>query len=208
MTVWLMNPDWNGCNMIKILAPRLLSQFAAALFGVLFLPVATQAATYKSYAVALVRNLPDGAQFRPDLEAALLGHANAYRASKGSRPLFPSDLFLIAARAQAADMMINDFVGHRSSTGHDFDSRMRVFVGDTTRFPAMAENAARQSQDTPVDGAKLRKLFQQWIDSRPHRKALVSRDYAFVSTAVVQRGNTIWAVQIFWAKPREKGLFQ
>jgi uncharacterized protein YkwD len=72
----------------------------------------------------------------------------------------------------------------------------------------MAENAARDSQNTPVGKTKARSLFQQWIDSPPHRKALVSRDYAFVSTAVVQRANKIWAVQIFWAAPREKGLFQ
>jgi uncharacterized protein YkwD len=85
---------------------------------------------------------------------------------------------------------------------------MRVFVDDITRFPAMAENAARDTQKTPVDGAKAGALFQQWVESRSHRKALRSREYQFVSTGVIQRGNAIWAVQIFFAAPREKGLFQ
>jgi len=166
------------------------------------------AAGYRELAASLVRKLPEGTQFRPDLEAILAGYANAYRAQQSKEPLTPSDLFLVPARAHAVDMMRNNFLGHNASSGHNFDSRMRTFVDDITKFPAMAENAARDSQNTPVGQAKARALFQQWIDSRPHRKALVSRDYAFVSTAVVQRGNKIWAVQIFWAKPREKGFFQ
>lgn len=166
------------------------------------------AKSYKDYALGLTRNAPAGAEFRPDLEAVLAAAANDYRGAKGRGALEPSDMFRTAARAHAADMMLNDFMGHTASTGHNFDSRMRVFAGDITRFPAMGENAARQSQKTPADAAKALSLFQQWVKSGSHRRTLVSRDYAFVSTGVVQRGSTIWAVQIFWATPREKGLFQ
>ena len=179
-----------------------------AVLGLLIAAIPAEARSYKDYATALVQNLPQGAVFRPDLEAMLANYANAYRSSQGKPPLAPSDLFLVPARAHAADMMINNFIGHRASTGHDFDSRMRVFAGDITRFPAMAENAARESQDSAVDQAKARRLFQEWLDSPPHAKTLRSLDYAFVSTAVVQSGNKIWAVQIFWATPREKGIFQ
>lgn len=183
-------------------------QFVVIICGLLMAGDLAHAAAYREFAASLVRNLPEGAQFRPDLEAILAGYANAYRAQQGKAPLAPSDLFLLPARAHTVDMMAHNFMGHTASTGHNFDSRMRVFVDDITRFPAMAENAARDSQNTPVDKAKARRLFQQWIDSRAHRKTLVSRDYAYVSTAVVQRGNKIWAVQIFWASPREKGFFQ
>ena len=37
---------------------------------------------------------------------------------------------------------------------------------------------------------------------------MVSRDYRFVSTGVIQKGDNIWAVQIFFGTPRKKGLFQ
>ena len=203
-----MNSDKSRCIMTKSLRYRAWLSVWAVLISVGVLTNAPEAATYKSFAVSLVRNLPEGARFRPDLEAVLLGYVNSYRAQQGGLPLVASDLLLVPARAHAVDMMVNNFMGHRASTGHDFDSRMRVFVGDITKFPAMGENAARESQNTPADKAKVRRLLQQWIDSRPHRKALLSRDHAFVSTAVIQRGTTIWAVQIFWAKPREKGLFQ
>jgi uncharacterized protein YkwD len=166
------------------------------------------AGPYLDFANELVSNPPAGSAFRPDLEDALFSLANRYRANEGKKPLASDPAFRIAARAHAADMMIHGFMGHKASTGHDFDSRMRVFVDDITRFPAMAENAARDTQKTPVDSAKARALFQQWVGSRTHRRALRSRDYQFVSTGVIQRGNSIWAVQIFFAPPRAKGLFQ
>jgi uncharacterized protein YkwD len=186
-------------------------RFCAALASCASLVVsdtALGAQPYKQYALSLVRNLPGDARFRPDLEAALAGDANAYRAAQGRKPLKPDELLQVPARAHAADMMIHNFIGHRASTGHDFDSRMRVFLGDITRFPEMAENAARQDAGGVVDVEAAARLFQQWVKSPPHRKALGGLDYAFVSTGVVQRSNSIWAVQIFWAKPREKGIFQ
>ena len=55
---------------------------------------------------------------------------------------------------------------------------------------------------------KTRALFQQWVESAPHRKNMVNRSFAFVSTGVIEKGGDIWAVQIFFATPRAKGLFQ
>ena len=105
-------------------------------------------------------------------------------------------------------MMVNGFVGHRASTGHNFDSRMRVFAGDITRFPAMAENAARAGGKGPADAAKARRLFRQWVESTAHRRTLLKRDYRYVASGVVERDGELWAVQIFWATPRQKGMFQ
>jgi uncharacterized protein YkwD len=105
-------------------------------------------------------------------------------------------------------MMLHDFMGHSSSTGMSFQGRMAAFVGDVTKYPSIGENAARDTQDTPADDGKARALFQQWVESSPHRKNMVNRSFAFVSTGVIQRGDNIWAVQIFFATPRAKGIFQ
>lgn len=167
-----------------------------------------RAGPYLDYATGLVSSPPAGSSYRPDLEALLADYANSYRGEKGRKPLTPDDTFQAAARAQAADMMLNNYVGHQASTGHGFESRMRAFAGDITRFPALAENAARDTQKTPVDAAKAKALFQQWVESSSHRRTLTSRAYNFVSTGVIQRGDKIWAVQIFWATPRAKGMLQ
>lgn len=179
-----------------------------AMLAALLAPGPAVAGPYLDFATSVTAKPPAGSMYRPDLEAELLRLANAYRGKKGKKPLQEGDFFVTAARAHAADMMLHNFMGHRASMGQEFSSRMAVFAGDVTRFPSLGENAARDTKKTPVDGAKAKALFQQWVDSASHRKALVSRSYQFVSTGVIQRGNSIWAVQIFYATPREKGLFQ
>ena len=166
------------------------------------------AGPYLDYAKGLAARPPKGSRYRPDLEAELVGLLNSYRDQKGKAPIAADSAFQEAARAHAADMMLNDFMGHSSSTGMSFQGRMAAFVGDPTKYPSIGENAARDTQDTPVDESKARALFEQWVKSAPHRKNMVSRSFAFVSTGVIQRDDSIWAVQIFFATPRAKGIFQ
>lgn len=172
-------------------------------------PAATGGAwalTYRDFATALVNGLPADAVFRPDLEARLAERANGLRAGKGRTPLAPDGTFRLAARAHAADMMANGFTGHRSSTGVGFEARMKAMVGDTSGFPAMAENAARIEKRGLGDGERADALFGLWTESRGHRNNLLSRNYAFVATGVVARGNGLWAVQILWAAGRKSSL--
>lgn len=189
-----------GCNRRQLVGLGL---------AVLLLPAdRSWAGAYLDYAMGLAAQPPDGAQYRSDLEERLVALLNAYRAEKGKDAVTPDLAFHDAARAHAADMMLHGFMGHTASTGHSFQGRMSAFVGDVTKYPSLGENAARDTQETPVDEAKLRALFQQWVESRSHRKNMVSRDYRFVSTGVIQKGDNIWAVQIFFGTPRKKGLFQ
>jgi uncharacterized protein YkwD len=165
-----------------------------------------QAKTYLEIARGSLKNLPADARIREDLEGVIAGQANAYRQSKGISSLQASPKLRDAARAQAVDMMLNGYVGHKASSGHEFDSRMRAFLGSPIMMmPRMAENAARDTQKGEADAGKARRLFQQWVDSRPHRKTLLNGSYKFVSTGVVQRGNKIWAVQIFFG-PLPEGM--
>ena len=157
------------------------------------------AKTYLEIALGSLKNLPADARIREDLEVQIARQANVYRQSEGVSILQASPRMRDAARAQAIDMMFNGYVGHKSSSGHEFDSRMRAFLGSPMSLPQMAENAARNTQKGEADAGKARRLFQQWVESRPHRKTLLNSGYKFVSTGVVQRGNKIWAVQIFFA---------
>jgi uncharacterized protein YkwD len=188
--------------------PRLIATLCKCVLiwlavGLVLLPgtaLEAGAKTYREIALASLKNLPADARFRADLEASVAGQANAYRQSKGISSLQTSSRLRDAARAQAVDMMLNGYVGHKSSSGHEFDSRMRAFVGSSLMMmPRMGENAARDTQKGEADEGKARRLFQQWVESRPHRKTLLNSGYKFVSTGVVQRGNKIWAVQIFFA---------
>jgi uncharacterized protein YkwD len=153
--------------------------------------------TYRDFAQRLTTQGRADVRFRPDLEAYLRGAANSYRGSKGKSALGPNSAFLTAARAHAMDMALNDFVGHVSSNGRDFEGRIRAFRPDEFFLPSMGENAARVSSGEAVSTTKAAKLMQQWIKSTGHRKVLSSRNYTSVATGVVQKGNKLYAVQIF-----------
>jgi uncharacterized protein YkwD len=162
--------------------------------------VAGAASAYRTYAEQLTKQPPEGVSIRPDLESFLDGLAQEARTGK-RRPLESSVLFKTAARAQAIDMVLGDFVGHTSLKGYSFRARFAAFTEDPDLFPARGENAARERSHGPAGEAKARKLFKQWLDSGGHRRNLMSRSYNRISTGVVQKGDHLYAVQMFWTEP-------
>lgn len=153
---------------------------------------------YLSYSRKLLSSLPAGARFRPDLEDYLDGLASAARRQNGRDGLTASPLLRDGARTQAVEMLKGDFVGHYSQAGYRFSQRFLAFAGDG--HGAYGENVARDRGAGPVDKAKARRLFQQWLDSGGHRRNLMTRYYRFVSTGALQYGHHLYAAQIFWEK--------
>jgi uncharacterized protein YkwD len=182
---------------------------AIALFvamGLGFSGLKAQASSdYAYYARSLLSHLPENAGSRPDLEEYLDKLVSSYRQSKGRKGLIASDLMREAARAQAADMMFTGKSNHRSRAGHSFEQRFGAYVGEGELYRARGENAASDRKTGPADESKARSLFALWLASSGHRRNLMKRDYEFVSTGVIQRGEELWAVQIFWSKPIEPG---
>jgi len=162
-------------------------------------------AGYRDYAHSLVDSLPKGVVLRPDLETVLDGMASAYRTAKSRTALEASNQLREAARAQAIDNMRRGKSSHRSGRGEEFSTRFAAYVEDAELYPARGENAASDRRKDAADDAKARRIFKSWLESSSHRRNLMSRDYEFVSTGVIQRGTELWAVQIFWSKPREPG---
>jgi uncharacterized protein YkwD len=154
---------------------------------------------YRAYAEGLLARLPAGARLRPDLEAVLDRLAAAARRSAGKPPLTASNLLRTAARAQALEMLLGNFVGHSSSSGYQFKHRFEAFA-DPEEHGNHGENAARDRQDGAVDAGKAKRLFQQWLDSSGHRRNLMNPSYAFVASGAVAKGHHLYAVQIFWER--------
>jgi uncharacterized protein YkwD len=175
------------------------------------LPVRPLAAAsgYRAYAAELLSALPAGVSVRPDLELVLDDLASAYRQGHSRGALEASDLLRDAARAQAADNMLRGKSSHRSRRGDEFGSRFAAYMGDPDLYPARGENAASDRKKGEAGEGKARRLFASWVKSSGHRRNLMSRDYEFVSTGVIQKGDELWAVQIFWSKQKENTpLFQ
>jgi len=189
--------------------PRSALALLLLVTGFLLVPLPALA-SYRDYAHTLVTSPPNGAKLRPDLEILLDEMASAYRTGRSRPSLEASDLLREAARAQAIDNMRRGKSSHRSGRGEEFGTRFSAYMIDAELYAARGENAASDRRKDAADEAKARRVFKSWLDSSGHRKNLMSRDYEFVSTGVVQRGNELWAVQIFWSKPREqqKNIFQ
>lgn len=177
--------------------PILGALLAAALIAIA--APAEAAPAYRTFAEGLVKSPPKGAQIRPDLEEYLDGLASAARKSNGRKGLVASDLARTAARAQAIEMLKGNYVGHKSASGYAFRHRFAAFA-DPDVHGNHGENAARDRQPGAVDKAKAARLFKQWMDSGAHRRNLMNRNYAHVSTGVVASGHHLYAVQIFWER--------
>lgn len=173
----------------------------AAFLGLAAGPHPALAGDYAHYARSLLQGLPENSGARPDLEAYLDKLVSSYRQANGRKGLIASDMMREAARAQAADMMFAGKSGHKSREGHSFDERFAAFVEASEFYKARGENAASDRKKGPADMMKAKAVFDLWLDSSGHRRNLMKRDYEFVSTGVIQRGDELWAVQIFWSKP-------
>ena len=184
-------------SVVRLLFALLLAGVGLSLAG----EAAQASSDYAYYARALLSKLPENAGARPDLEAYLDKLASSYRQSKGRKGLIASDLMREAARAQAADMMLAGKSNHTSRAGHSFNQRFGAYVEDVELYRARGENAASDRKKGPADESKARGLFAAWLASGGHRSNLMKREYEFVSTGVIQRGEELWAVQIFWSKP-------
>ena len=178
---------------------RLIIAAALAAFAGLVAIADGSAATggYKAYADALVAKPPDGVKFRPDLETYLDGLASSTRRGAGYKRLAPNERLKRAARAQALDMALGQYVGHDSRNGYRFSQRFEAYA-DPAAVGYHGENAARDRRRGEVDAARARRLFGQWLESSGHRRNLLNPAYAYVATGAVQVGNALYAVQIFW----------
>lgn len=169
---------------------------ALMLLGPLTAAETTADARYKAYAAKLMRSLPASSKVRPDLEAYLNRLANAERRGAGRKALRVSTKLQKAARAQAAEMILGNFVGHHSRGGFDFGDRIRAYMPDFEDL--RGENAARDRQGGASAKAQAGRLFKQWVGSRRHRRNLIKSEYRFISTGAIQVGKHLYAVQIFW----------
>ncbi len=157
---------------------------------------------YKVYAQRLLNALPSGSAVRPDLEKYLEALVNRERRRRGRRALRSSDSVRMAARGQAAEMIHGNFVGHHTRGGFDFGDRFRTYM---PRFEGLrGENAARDRQGGNSDKRKAERIFRQWLGSRGHLRNLIRADYSYFSTGVIEVGGHVYAVQLFWERPRPK----
>jgi uncharacterized protein YkwD len=159
--------------------------------------------------VSVLSQPAEGAEIADDIEQSIFLALNAYRVSKGRKPIATAgDDLVMAARAHAMDLLAMGQVGHVASTGKNFESRMRALRGGgVVLLPSMSENAARDRRKGVSNSAKALAIMQQWITSPRHRKSLTDKSYVAVAIGAVRKGDAVYAVQIFVGPETKNNLF-
>jgi uncharacterized protein YkwD len=160
--------------------PRRLAILAAALaLLILYL-------TPTMYAAAPASS---SASARPQIgnaESILLDAANRDRAAHGLQPLQWDAALAIAAKAHAERMAQRNTLSHQFPGEPPMQDRAREAGA---RFSLIAENVAL--------GPTATGIHTQWMNSPPHRANLLDRELNAIGIAVVQHGNTLFAVEDF-----------
>lgn len=187
-------------EILSCLCPSLAAVRVVATLTALILatPAVQARETYVQLATRLLDQPPNGAVVRTDLESLVLRATNSYRAQLKLPALKPAAAVLkFAARAHAMDLLAQQGMGHVSSGGQDFESRIRALNKGQMFLAPMAENAARLRDSSLGDAKKAQALVTQWIKSSGHRKNMVNRTYVTMAVGVVSLGDDVYAVQIF-----------
>jgi len=136
-----------------------------------FIATMTRTRRIASLAVAFCLALPIAAQAAPGdpvldpQERALCAQVNGYRAQHGLTPLKVSVTLTKSSKWLSADMARNDYLDHTDSLGRTFNRRITAFG---YRGGMRSENVAAGSADAAP-------TLEQWKQSAPHRKNLLSR---------------------------------
>jgi uncharacterized protein YkwD len=116
---------------------------------------------------------------RDRLEAGLLSQINAFRRSRGLRPLRTSARLRAAADAHSGAMATQGFFAHASPDGTPFWRRVQRYY-PKTRYWSVGENLLWSSPDVDAAGA-----LRTWLNSPPHRRILLTARWREVGLSAV-----------------------
>jgi uncharacterized protein YkwD len=103
-----------------------------------------------------------------DFAARIIARTNSYRVAHGCRSLTPNATLMATAQAHSADMATRDFVGHNSSSGATFETRIKA-AGYA--YSLVAENIA-WGQKTPEEVVDV--WFNESAPNDAHRKNILN----------------------------------
>lgn len=134
----------------------------------------------------------------PVAEASLLAETNAARVRYGLPSLAPDEGLARAARAHAAEMAELDFFSHTSPTPASANLSLRLARAGVPSVTA-AENLALLTGPQDLAASAV----QGWLESPPHRAALLHTDYTHVGFGVFEgRDDQTFIAQVFSREPR------
>ena len=145
--------------------------------------------------VPVTGRCPDGRDWTTsaDEQTQMLGLLNQARARERRPPLRRDAVLDRMAIAHAADMACRNYFAHRNRERESLQQRYeRIAGGEATGWQRLAEILGT-SPTAP-------RQIERWLDSRPHRSALLEKEHDAAGIGVVRiakgsRYTTYWAVE-------------
>jgi uncharacterized protein YkwD len=144
---------------------------AAVLVGCAAAWVPTAAAAEETLAGAPAR--VDHVRALPRLESRLLLAINSLRRSQGLVPLRPNRALAAAAHQQSVSMAQHGFFAHASFSGMPFWQRVETKY----RKPTSGSWEVGENLGWGSPRLSARSALELWLESPPHRKNLLQRDW-------------------------------
>lgn len=125
-------------------------------------------------------------EYLAQAEGKFLGSLNAYRLSRGLKPLRAHPLIKTAAIKHANDMASGDFMSHQGSDGSNSFERIKS-TGYRARYAA---------ENIGVGQKSVEDIFQAWQKSPGHDRNLLSPNAQEMSLVLAYRENT--SCRTYW----------
>lgn len=143
------------------------------------------------FALAFLMMMPGQVPAQPVEGAVQL--VNSIRAQAGLSELRIHPKLQAAAEYHARDMATRNYRGHKSPEGNNHGDRA---LAHGYEYCYLSENIGQGQEN-------LNEIMQDWLDSRPHRRNLLSRRAAEFGLARV--GDNYW-VMVLGQRCKSKGL--
>lgn len=124
------------------------------------------------------------------LETAVLQKMNQVRRSHGLRALRMAPALNRAAHDHANNMAVHGYFSHDWSNGADFGRWIRRYWPGTGRYRSWSVGENLYWRGPSITA---RHVVRAWLNSPPHRRNLLKRDWRFVGVGAVQMLNPVGA---------------
>lgn len=139
------------------------------------------------------------------LREQALDLVNRAREAEGLEPLEPGENLAEAAQAHAEDMLARGYYAHESPEGDTVQDRYLDAGGG--RWELVAENIARcEGCEPPATEASVERLHEGWMDSPPHRAAILAPGLSGFGFGLALDEGELYAVQTFAGPGLPRGL--
>jgi len=136
-------------------------------------------------------------QFSAKVESLLMEKTNEAREGKKLSPLGDDETLFHAARDHSQDMLKRNYLSHFSPEKKSVVDRVKKYQPKLQRSLGENLHTISSAQGLVDPSAVADQMMDDWMHSPPHRKNILSKDYAYLGVGCASDGQRIFCTQVF-----------